>query len=659
MQPFRLARAPWFIATLLAVLLAACMPVQPPTQGQTADQAAATPADGATQSDGNFPVTINNCGLTTTYTEAPKAAVSMNQAATEIMLSLGLQGSMVGTAYLDDAVAPDLQAAYESVPVLSAEYPSKEVLLDKGADFIYGSYSSVFEDEAAGLRDELASLGIKSYLSVPSCDDKGLRPDTVTFDTLFNEILDVGRIFGVEDRAQALVDKKQETLNQVQTTIGDVEEPVTVFWYDSETDAPSSGACCGAPAMIMDAVGAQNIFSDTAGNWATTTWEEVIARNPQAIVLADASWSTAKEKMDFLLSDPRFASIDAVKNKRFVTIPFSWTSLGVHNDEAVVALAKGLYPDKFDKAEISGPLNDPVDLSAFPVTIDNCGIPITYAAPPQRAVSMNQSTTETMLKLGLQNQMVGTGNLVDTILPELQSAYQAVPVLADKYPSQELILAAQPDFVYGAFRGAFADEAAGSRASLLGMGINSYVSPLFCEDKNVQAKQATFDLLFGEIRDIGHIFGVDARAEKLVSQMQTELNDVEQKVGTPAQPVKVLWYDSNIKEPFVGVCCGAPAMLMKAAGAENVFADTPGTWATVDWESIVDRNPDAIVFVQSAWSTVPAQEDYLLKDPTFASIPAVKNHRFIVLPFSATTLGIRNADEVAALAKGLYPEKFQ
>lgn len=299
------------------------------------------------------------------------------------------------------------------------------------------------------------------------------------------------------------------------------------------------------------------------------------------------------------------------------------------------------------------------DLSNFPVTIDNCGIEITYEAPPQRAVSMNQSTTEIMLKLGLEKQMVGTGNLVDAILPELEEAYDSVPVLAAKYPAQEVVLAAEPDFVYGAFRGAFADEAAGPRASLLELGIPSYVSPLFCEDRALAAEKATFDLLYAEIGDIGRIFGVDARAEALVAEMQTALSDVVTTVGEPSEPVKVLWWDSNTEEPFIGACCGAPAMLIQAAGATNVFADTPGTWAVVNWESIVDRNPDVIVFVESEWSTVQEQIDYLLTNAAYSSIPAVQHQRFITVPFSATTLGVRNVSAVVQLAHELYPDKFE
>ena len=48
----------------------------------------------------------------------------MNQPATEIMLALGLQDRMIGTAYLDDAILPAYADAYATVPVLAKEYPS-------------------------------------------------------------------------------------------------------------------------------------------------------------------------------------------------------------------------------------------------------------------------------------------------------------------------------------------------------------------------------------------------------------------------------------------------------------------------------------------------------------------------------------------------------
>ena len=410
---YALSRALHRVVALLsfALLLLACSSAPPVVTDALSPTPSAdptlTPMPAAEAS--RYPVSIENCGLATTYTSPPQRAVTMNQAATEIMLALGLEGSMAGTAGLDDAVLPQWAAAYASVPVMSDGYPAQEALLGAEVDFVYGSYRSAFGDDAAGARANLAELGIGSYLSIASCEDATFRPAEVTFTTLFDEILNIGRIFGVEARAHALVDEMQGTLDEVAAAIGEDAVPLSVFWYDSDADSPYAGSCCGAPAMLLAAVGATNIFADAPGTWATVTWEEVIARNPQVVVLADAAWSTAAEKRDLLLADPRFASLDAVQNQRFVTIPFGATTLGVRNVEGVITLAAGLYPGlDFQSTAVS----------SFPVTINNCGIEITYAAPPQRAVSMNQSTTEIMLKLGLEAQMVGTGNLVDAVLPD-------------------------------------------------------------------------------------------------------------------------------------------------------------------------------------------------------------------------------------------------
>jgi iron complex transport system substrate-binding protein len=333
-----------FLALFLIIpLLIGCAPIAPATPLAGTEN---TPVSTGTK---GFPVTVTSCGVETTYEAPPTRAVAMNQAATEFMLALGLEDQMVGTAYLDDeAVLPEWQAAYESVPVLAEEYPSQEVLLAVEPDFVFAAYRSAFGDEAAGSRAQLAELGIHSYLLVTSCEEDSLRPAKITFDILFAEIRTIGQIFGVSERAEALVAKMQADLENVRTTIGDVSEAPTIFWFDSGDDAPFTGACCGGPAMLMEAVGAENLFADLPGSWGDVTWEEVIGRNPGVIVLADANWSTAQEKIDLLNDNPAFASIEAVQQQRFVPIPFGATTYGVRNIEGALALAFGLYPDKFE-----------------------------------------------------------------------------------------------------------------------------------------------------------------------------------------------------------------------------------------------------------------------------------------------------------------------
>jgi iron complex transport system substrate-binding protein len=132
----------------------------------------------------------------------------------------------------------------------------------------------------------------------------------------------------------------------VHDRLGDAPKPPAVFWYDSG-DPPQAGACCGAPSEILRRLGATNIFADTPGSWAPVSWEAVIARNPDVIVLANASWSTAEEKRKLLLSRRALAGIEALKQKRIVEIDFSYTTPGIRNVAAVRKLAEALYPDRF------------------------------------------------------------------------------------------------------------------------------------------------------------------------------------------------------------------------------------------------------------------------------------------------------------------------
>ncbi len=50
--------------------------------------------------------------MTLTYERAPEHAVTMNQAPTEVLLALGLQDKMAGTAYIDDAILPEFEESY-------------------------------------------------------------------------------------------------------------------------------------------------------------------------------------------------------------------------------------------------------------------------------------------------------------------------------------------------------------------------------------------------------------------------------------------------------------------------------------------------------------------------------------------------------------------
>lgn len=301
--------------------------------------AGAPDSDGsASPRDAGYPVKAVSCGNTASIEAKPQRAITMNQGATEVMLALGLQKQLAGTAYLDDQVPAKWKSAYDSVKVLSKEYPDHETLLAARPDFVYASYISAFDKEVAGPQAELAKLDIASYNSPLGCgkDD----PREVSFETVWEEIDTVGRVFGVADRAETIRAEQKKLLADLTEQAAGAD--TKVFWFDSGDKTALAGAGEGGPQLILDAVGATNVFADLKGGWADVSWEKVIAADPDVIVLGDASWSSAADKIKLLEKDPALSKLKAVQDNKFVILPYSESTPGVRLADGAKRVADGL-----------------------------------------------------------------------------------------------------------------------------------------------------------------------------------------------------------------------------------------------------------------------------------------------------------------------------
>ena len=143
------------------------------------------------------------------------------------------------------------------------------------------------------------------------------------------------------------MDSYEAELQAVRDRIGDGVATADACFGTTPDDPLRVGACCGAPNEILRLVGATNIFADTPGSWTPVSWEAVIARNPDVIVLSNASWSPAAEKRQLLFSKKALAGIDAIKQQRIIEIDFAYTTPGIRNVAAVRKLAEALYPERF------------------------------------------------------------------------------------------------------------------------------------------------------------------------------------------------------------------------------------------------------------------------------------------------------------------------
>ncbi|WP_024903905.1 ABC transporter substrate-binding protein, partial [Robbsia andropogonis] len=101
-----------------------------------------------------------------------------------------------------------------------------------------------------------------------------------------------------------------------------------------------------------------------------------------------------------------------------------------------------------------------------------------------------------------------------------------------------------------------------------------------------------------------------------------------------------------------------PTALIEAAGGRNVMDDVQQSWTQAGWESVVDRDPQAIIIVDYGPTTAEQKIHFLRDNPALAGIDAIRAGRFIVLPYDAATPGIHNAEAVGIIAHALHPHAF-
>ncbi len=292
-----------------------------------------------------FPVTVKSCNRDVTFDAAPARAISNDVNLTEMMLALKLQDRMVGYTGVSGWKTLDesLREGVRELPELSPKYPSKEVLLNADADFFFAGWNYGMKVGGEVTPETLAPFGIKVYELTESCIHI-MAKNKPTMDDMFVDLLNLGKIFGVEDRAEALVAGYRKQLADITTRIGAVEKPVRVFVYDSGTEKPFTSGRFGIPTAMIEAAGGVNIMEDVEKSWTEVSWEPVIERNPEVVVIVNYGEVTAEQKIAFMKENPAFKNLDAVKQDRFVVLEYVEATPGPRNVQAIDRLAKAFHP---------------------------------------------------------------------------------------------------------------------------------------------------------------------------------------------------------------------------------------------------------------------------------------------------------------------------
>jgi iron complex transport system substrate-binding protein len=289
-----------------------------------------------------YPLTVQSCNREVTFKQAPKHAVSHDINMTQMMLALGLKPRMAGYSGVTGwkSVTPQMQTILDGLPELAAKYPSVETLLNANVDFFFAGWDYGMRVGGDLTPQTLQPLGIDVYELTESCAFVMKRPPASLEDT-YNDLRNLGKIFDVQNRANALITEMQAKIAEVRKDLP-ADKP-QVFLYDSGEDRAMTSGRLGMPQALIDAAGGRNILDDVEASWTRVNWENVVERNPQVIVIVDYGEVTAKQKERFLLNNQALQSVDAIKNQRFIVIPYVQATPGIDNVLTVETLAKGFH----------------------------------------------------------------------------------------------------------------------------------------------------------------------------------------------------------------------------------------------------------------------------------------------------------------------------
>ncbi|MEO7909619.1 MAG: cobalamin-binding protein [Roseiflexaceae bacterium] len=346
------------LALLLALLLSACgasvpATTQAPTTALTAVPAApataapatAAPAEAsptaaptealaaptAAQRSSAAGVTITDvAGRTITIAATPEHLISLAPSTTEILFALGLAPKTVA---VDDF----------------SDYPAEAKSLPKigGLNAAYN-----FEQIVALKPDLIFAAGITAPEAIKKLEELKLNvvvvgAEKTSFDSVFADIALVGQATGQVAQATQLTTTLQDQLAALKAKLANAKEKPLVYWELDATD-PAKPYSVGPGNFVGDMIalaGGTNVFAQAESPFPQVSAEQVVAANPDLIILSDAAYGITVASV---LKRPGWQVIAAVKQQRVAPIDDNLVSRpGPRLVAGLEATARIIHPELF------------------------------------------------------------------------------------------------------------------------------------------------------------------------------------------------------------------------------------------------------------------------------------------------------------------------
>ena len=266
--------------------------------------------------------------------DGPLRVVSLAPSVTETVYALGRGEWLVGVTAICDYPAP--ARALPKVGGIAA--PNLEQIVRLRPDVVFATA----EGNSRDLLDQLARLGVPTF---------ALRPDS--YEGVIASIVAVGHALGAGRAAQAVVEDIQRDVRRVRERVAG--RPRSRVLYLIWTD-PLIAAGAGTYLHdLLEMAGGRNIAWERTGSYPRLNWEQVVARGPEVILLADHRDDSERAAAGSGVMPPAWhtwQTVPAIRTGRVLAVP-SNTILrpGPRLGEGLTRLARAIHPAAFGLRE--------------------------------------------------------------------------------------------------------------------------------------------------------------------------------------------------------------------------------------------------------------------------------------------------------------------
>jgi len=262
------------------------------------------------------------------------------------------------------------------------------------------------------------------------------------------------------------------------------------------------------------------------------------------------------------------------------------------------------------------------------------------SANKQRLITLSPVLTEIVYALGAEGQLVGRDK--SSVFPE--AAKSLTDVGYQRVLTAEAILAQNPSLI-------LATPEAGPAAVMDQVKSAGVKIEVIANEPKSEAGPA-------QIRAVGKMLGLDAKAEELAKQLETKLKEVADKAAATKAPKIACLYITNPNAPLTGFGKNtAPHAVIELVGGKQVFDFE--SIKPVSAEQMLALDPDFILLPESAVGMKGGIEA-VLSDPALAKTRVAKNKAVLVVKdVNLFGFGPSSGDALLQLQSRLMPKAAQ